>query len=207
MAIHTAPIRLLTADGVHLDGDLTAPEEPVAAAVVCHPHPLYGGDRHNPVVGAAVHALAERGVAALRFDFRGVGASGGTHGKGIDERLDVVAAVDALAEHSPGVPLWLVGYSFGSMVALSVVDDRIAGWVAIAPPLAAMGGRPAAADDPRPKHLLVAGHDQFSPPDATAALTGDWPATATSVLATADHFLAGHLAEVARLVVAAVTPA
>lgn len=205
MAIHTTPIRLLTSDGVHLDGDVTAPEAPVATAVVCHPHPLYGGDRHNPVVAAVVHALAERGVAALRFDFRGVGASGGVHGRGVDEQRDVVAAVDALAERWPELRPWLVGYSFGSVVALSVDDARVAGWVAVAPPLAAMGGRPAAADDQRSVHLVVAGHDQFSPPDATAALTADWAATTTEVLPSADHFLAGHLAEVARLVTAAVT--
>ncbi len=207
MAIHMESIRLLTSDGVGLDGDVAVPAGPRAGAVVCHPHPLYGGDRHNPVVTSVVGALADAGVVALRFDFRGVGASEGAHGGGVSEVHDVVAALDELVTRCPDLPIWLVGYSFGSIVALSVADVRAAGWVAIAPPLAAMGGRPAAADDPRPVHLIVAGHDQFSPPDTTASLTADWAATTTAVLPAADHFLAGHLADVAGRVTAAITVA
>ncbi len=208
MGHRTDPIHLLTSDGLRLDGDVTSPDDtPWAAAVVCHPHPLYGGDRHSPVVEAVVRGLAAAGIAALRFDFRGVGSSEGTHGRGVDEVHDVIAALDLLADRFRGVPLWLVGYSFGSVVALSVDDARAAGWIAIAPPLAAMGGRPAAADDPRPSHLIIAGHDQFSPPDATAPLTDGWVATAMEVLPTADHFLAGHLTDVAARVVGAITAA
>lgn len=207
MGHHTERIRLTTSDGLHLDGDLSAPDgpgAPSAAAVVCHPHPLYGGDRRNPVVGAAVRGLLDVGAATLTFDFRGVGASEGVHGRGVDEVHDVAAALDEIAMRFPGVPLWLGGYSFGSIMAMSVADQRVAGWIGIAPPLAAMGGRPAAADDPRPVHLLVSGHDQFSPPDATAALTEGWAATTTTVLPSADHFLAGHLDAVARFVATAV---
>ena len=86
-------VTLETTDGLALVADLALPDrDPWAGVVLAHPHPLYGGDRHSPVVAAAFAALADAGVAVLRFDFRGVGRSGGTHGGGIDERLDVAAA-------------------------------------------------------------------------------------------------------------------
>jgi alpha/beta superfamily hydrolase len=100
----------------------------------------------------------------------------------------VAAATDA--------PLWLAGYSFGAAVALDVAHPRIDGWLAVAPPLAVMPGPRIAGADHRPKHLLVPGHDQFSPPDATAEAVAEWRNTDTTVLPSADHFLAGHLAQV-----------
>ena len=115
-------LMLATSDGCSLDGDLSVPDGPVrAAAVICHPHPLYGGDRHNNVVDALFRALPPVGVAALRFDFRGVGRSTGKHGLGVDEGLDLVAALDELSSRWPALPLIAAGYSFGSMVALGAV--------------------------------------------------------------------------------------
>ena len=202
MAIETHPITLDTIDGLRLDGDLIASPGPHGAVVVCHPHPLYGGDRFNPVVDAVARAAAAHGWAAVRFDFRGVNESEGTHGGGIDERLDVAAAIDMVSMLTDG-PIWLIGYSFGAMVVLSVTHPRIDGWVAIAPPLAAMPGDVLAATDHRPKHVLVAGHDQFSPPEATLPLLATWENTTHAELGTADHFLAGHLGAVGEFVVAA----
>ena len=144
----TGPISLTAADGAVLAGDLARSAAPRAAAVLCHPHPAYGGDRHNMVVDALFRALPPTGVAALRFDFRGAGGG---------EQDDVLAALDRLAAEVPGVPLWLVGYSFGADVALGVDDPRAAGWVAVAPPLR-FGGTPAPArGDPRPALVLLAG--------------------------------------------------
>jgi len=196
------PLTLRTSDGLALDADLLRPVGDVGCAVViCHPHPRFGGDRHDAVVGAIAQACGQAGIAALRFDFRGVGRSEGTHGGGVAERLDVVAALDALTVELPGVQLQLVGYSFGAAVALDVDDGRVAGWVAVAPPLAVVPGEPAAARDRRPVHLLVPRHDQFTPPDVVDELVRGWVATTVTVVESADHFLAGHLASVAHLTV------
>jgi alpha/beta superfamily hydrolase len=197
MAMDTHEITLVTLDGLRLDGDLTVPvgEAPLAGVVLCHPHPRFGGDRHNAVVNALFTALGESGAAVLRFDFRGVNGSEGEHDDGIGERLDVAAAVDALAL-AIDAPIWIAGYSFGAAVGLDVAHPRIDGWLAVAPPLAVMPGARVAASDHRPKHLLIAGHDQFSPPEATTDATRDWRNTTSTVLGTADHFLAGHLGAV-----------
>src|SRR5271154_6797346 len=91
---------------------------PPLAAVVCHPHPLFGGTMHNKVVYQTAKTIHRFGLPVLRFNFRGVGLSEGTHDKGIGEKNDVVAAMDFLAEEFPGVPLLLAGFSFGSWVGL-----------------------------------------------------------------------------------------
>ena len=131
------PVTFTTADGCTLVGDLTIPSGVVhAAAVVCHPHPLYGGDRRNSVVDALFRALPEAGMAAVRFDFRGVGQSTGVHGEGAAEAADVAAAIDLLSGRcGTAVPMYLTGYSFGAAVALGVLDARVAGWVGVAAPL------------------------------------------------------------------------
>jgi uncharacterized protein len=202
MAIET--VEMTTWDGVRLAGDLAIHPGAALAAVVCHPHPLYGGDRHSPVVDAVFRALDDAQVMALRFDFRGAGDSEGTHGEGVDERLDVAAAIDLLSTCTDA-PVWVVGYSFGAAVGLDVVHPHVHGWVAIAPPLAMMSGERLAGRDHRPKHLVLAGHDQFGTPESVAGITSDWANTTTELLPSADHFLAGHLAAVNTVVVDALT--
>src|SRR5207302_861787 len=152
-----------------LHGEALLPRAPWAAAVMCHPHPLYGGDMYNNVVDAVVLALAAAGVATVRFDFRGVGRSEGEHGDGLTERLDVVAAIETISPFAGDGPLVVAGYSFGAAVALSVADPRLAGWYAVAPPLARAEptGLVAAADH-RPKLIEAPEHDQFTPPEVMA---------------------------------------
>jgi len=88
------------------------------------------------VPGILFLALPAAGVAALRFNFRGVGASEGSHGGGVAEQLDVAAAIDALTAALPaGTPIVLAGWSFGADVCLCVGDERVAGWFCAAPPL------------------------------------------------------------------------
>jgi alpha/beta superfamily hydrolase len=184
--------RLRTSDGVELAADLAPADEPWAGAVVCHPHPAYGGDRRHPVVERTFRALAGARVTALRFDFRQAG------GDGTGERLDVLAALDRVAAQvGPAVPLWLVGYSFGADVALSVDDGRVAGWVAVAPPLHVGGPPVPAGGDPRPALVVAAEHDQFSPPGRLRDATADWADAAVAVVPDADHFLAGAAGQVA----------
>lgn len=200
-AVNTSTLRLTTSDGCVLAADLAVPVGAIdAAALVCHPHPLYGGDRHNGVVDAVFQALPAHRVAALRFDFRGVGTSTGSHGGGVDEVADVVAAIDALHSLvSPDglpMPVFAVGYSFGSAVALRCLDERIRGWVAIAPPLAMLDV--SVGSDERPKFLLVPEHDQFTPPAAVTEATGRWRATEATVVPGADHFLGGRTRFVAQ---------
>jgi alpha/beta superfamily hydrolase len=167
---------------------------PRAAAVVCHPHPQYGGDMDNPVVTAIADALAADGIAALRFNFGGVGGSEGTHGGGPAEVQDVRAALDALSSEVPGVPLVLVGYSFGAWVgALAVAEGAKADQVVVVgPPLAFFDFSFARAI---PSLAVIAGdRDQFCP---VARLDASLPAT---IIPGADHFFAGRWDEVAAAV-------
>jgi alpha/beta superfamily hydrolase len=94
-----------------------------AACVFSHAHPLYGGTMHMKAVYQASKALARIGVASLRFNFRGVGSSRGTHDGGPGEMDDYRAALDFMADRYPGVPLWAAGFSFGSWVAWNVALD------------------------------------------------------------------------------------
>ncbi len=182
-----------------MSDDLVRPDGARAAAVLCHPHPAYGGDRHNPVIEALYRALPGVGVATLRFDFGpAAAASGGDEAA----RAEVVAALDRLAAEVGDVPLWLVGYSFGADVALAVDDPRHRGWVAVAPPMA-YGGPPAPGrGDARPALVLVPEHDRFSSPDAARAATAGWADATVEVIPMADHFLAGAAGIVADVVTA-----
>ncbi len=186
------PARLTTADGVSLVGDIDAPPDPIAAAVIAHPHPAYGGDRHNPVVATLFARLAAAGLVTLRFDFRGVGSSGGVSGGGTTEGADVTAALDLLEPF--GVPLVCVGYSFGADVVLALDDPRVVATVAVAPPLAVIPpGEMRAPRSGRPVLVLSPAHDQFRPPASAQRVVDDqgWATTRVEPVAMADHFLAG----------------
>jgi alpha/beta superfamily hydrolase len=204
-------LRLATVDGLSLEAETVVPPGAIGAVVLAHPHPLHGGSMRSLVTSELFRTLPERGLAVLRFNFRGVGDSEGSHGAGVDERLDLQAAIDALAAADPGsggtagggragVPLVVAGWSFGADVALTVIDERLAGWFLIAPPirivrLEAM----TAARDPRPKLLAVPEHDEFRPPASAREVTADWVNTRIEVVAGADHYFAGRTAKVADL--------
>ena len=115
------PVALDVRGGLRLEALLALPESPKAGLVVCHPHPLYRGDMENPVVVRVAEVAQGVGMATLRFNFRGVGASGGVHAGGEGEQDDVAAALAALAGRLPAEsPIGLAGYSFGAWVAARV---------------------------------------------------------------------------------------
>lgn len=109
----------------HLEANLREAEEPLrGAAVLCHPHPLYGGTMHTKAVFRTAQALNAVGIHALRFNFRGVGSSTGSYDEGVGEREDARTALDWLGDRFPDLPLVMGGFSFGSRIGLSVgVED------------------------------------------------------------------------------------
>jgi alpha/beta superfamily hydrolase len=196
-------MKLVTSDGVALEAETRATDDPIARVVLCHPHPQYGGTMRSIVISALFGALPQLGIACLRFNFRGVEGSAGEHGEGRDEPLDVLAALDAMcAMPAPRrVPVVVVGWSFGADMALSVADDRVAAWVGIAPPLRfrAFADYEAVADDARPKLLVLAANDEFRAPAEIEAEVASWANTRVEVIAGASHFFVGRTDKVVEL--------
>jgi alpha/beta superfamily hydrolase len=93
------------------------PESPRAVAVVAHPHPLFGGTMDNKVVTTVARAFIESGAATFRFNFRGVGATEGTHDEGPGETDDMLRVIEHAKAQLPGLPLQLAGFSFGGAIA------------------------------------------------------------------------------------------
>ncbi len=187
-------------DGLKLEGLLQLPgvAQPAAGVVVCHPHPLYGGDMWNDVVEQVCRELLARGIAALRFNFRGTGGSEGEHSGGAGERDDVWAALDLLRSR-PEIDrgrLGLAGYSFGAAVALN------AGPAAGVRALAAISAPPRMVDFTALQGfeiplLLVAGdQDEFAPAEQLRRLAiALGSRTQTVIVPGADHFWWGHSEE------------
>lgn len=197
------PLRLHTADGLSLEAEVHVPAEAVGAAVLCHPHPLHGGSMRSLVPSELFRTLPAEGIAVVRFNFRGVEGSEGAYGEARGEQLDVVAALEVLAERAPGVPVVTAGWSFGADTSLAVLDERLAGWFCIAPTLRILPLEEyVAALDPRPKLLAVPEHDEFNPPSRCGPLVEGWTATEVRVVPGADHYLVGRTAKVAAWLVA-----
>lgn len=185
-------VALETLDGVNLIADIASGPSPTVAAVIAHPHPMYGGDRHNHVVDSLWRSIAAQGGVAVRFDFRGAGSSGGRHDSGRAERLDVLAALDHVTKRHGHLDVWLVGYSFGAIIAADIDDERVAGWVLIAPPFNTPGDLesvPNCGISDRPTLILTPQHDEFCPPATIERLCGTWPATHREVIPWATHGL------------------
>ena len=188
-------LTLTSADGTVLEGEYRAAHDTeIAACVLCHPHPQYGGSMHSLVIGELFRELPAHGVTCLRFNFRGVEGSGGAWDEGRGERNDVVAALDALAARIPAdlEVIVLAGWSFGADMALSTDDPRVRAWLAIAPPLYYAAEPDAVGRDPRPKHLVLAERDQVRAPDDLRTATSEWSATTVEVVRGADHFFVGR---------------
>jgi alpha/beta superfamily hydrolase len=179
-------------------------EPPRLAAVVCHPHPLYGGTMHNKVVYQAAKTIHRFGLPVLRFNFRGAGLSEGTHDNGRAEQEDVSAALDFLAGEYLGAPLLLAGFSFGSWVGSLVGcrDSRVAELICLGLPVGSLGDRVFTYLQTcgKPKLLACGEFDAYGPPEKLLAMADTFPAdvkeqTRIVVIPGADHFFAGHLPE------------
>jgi len=178
---------------------LRAVNSPPAAAVVAHPHPLHGGTMHNSVVFHAERALHRLGLATLRFNFRGVGASAGAHDSGRGELEDLAACAGWLRERYPEAPLLLAGYSFGSWCALRLAarDPSIVGVIAIGLPVRVYGWEEI--DSLRCSLAVIQGaEDEFGSPGEVRELLLRAPLSSTlRVVEGAPHLFPGRAAEVA----------
>lgn len=171
---------------------------PRATVVIGHPHPLYGGDRHNHVVGALQRAAWSLGCNSIAPDFRGVGNSGGVHDEGDAERLDLAAACELADLLEIDVPVVAAGYSFGAAVALDLAHPLVVGWLAVAPPLSMLARGPVSSRNPRPKIIVSPEHDQFGDPDEVRALVETWENARQRVVASVDHFVLAGADEMCR---------
>jgi alpha/beta superfamily hydrolase len=182
---------LTTADGLRLDALWDAPDDPGAAIVFCHPHPLHGGSMRAPLVVKAAARLVELGFGVLRFDFRGVGGSEGHHDHGVGERLDIDSAWSELTERAPGLRRGIVGWSFGAATSLNWVVDRAVDtpWVGIAPPVTSdrTPDLPTGDTGRGRKAIVVGDRDQFVSPTELAAYAAEVGAE-LHVMPGSDHF-------------------
>jgi alpha/beta superfamily hydrolase len=184
-----------------LEATLRVPDiEPRAIVVIAHPLPTHGGEMRNPLVAAIARAAAEHGWYAFRFNFRSVGASEGSWTGGREEADDVGAAVAHARGIAPTLPIGLVGYSFGALMALRWVSSGgdVNALVLVGLPLRSVTGRdndvPPVADG---TFIVAAERDQFG---AAAELRERFPRARIAEVRGADHFFVGQRDEMARLV-------
>lgn len=191
-----------------LDTPATAPNEvrPGAVGVICHPHPLHGGTMTNKVVHTLAKAFNDVGAPAVRFNYRGVGASAGAYDEGNGETEDALAVLDWAAQRWPGTPLWLGGFSFGGAIAIraSVASSqgaRIARLVTVAPAI-----RRVSVDSstlPACPWLIVQGdRDELVDPADIQQWAQALPVEPRlSMLAGVEHFFHGRLNDLRTVVV------
>lgn len=189
----------LRVDGLVIEG-LLARAAGDRAAVVTHPHSLYGGDMYNPVVETVCRCYAAAGFSTLRFNFRGVGASQGTFENGCGEAVDVLAALDYLRES--GIrQIDLLGYSFGARViaGMEKLPEEVMSEIYIAPPVEFMdfsevGFRRAL------QLVLVGGDDEIGPPQLIKKLLPTWnPTTELRIIEGGDHFFSTSMHELSAI--------
>jgi hypothetical protein len=171
------------------------------AAVVCHPHPVYGGTLHNKVVFHAMKALNSFGFPVLRFNFRGTGLSEGEHANGVEEVEDVRTALDWL-EREYALPIIFAGFSFGAAVGLraSYADPRVPALIGLGLPVVAVENRNYDYEFLRtctkPKLFVSGSRDQYAPPGQLEALVTTFADPKKLVrIEAGDHFFEGRLRE------------
>lgn len=182
---------------------LSAPRGPVTGvAVICHPHPLFGGAMSNKVVYTLASCAQKAGLYALRFNFRGVGRSEGVHDHGDGETQDVLALVQWLRERVPHARLALMGFSFGAFVSLrAAASARPDVQVSIAPPFSKYVDHPLPPPPGCPWLVLHSTDDEVVDyADTLNILKGFEPPPRLVTLQGAGHFFHGRLGEIEQAV-------
>ena len=175
------------------------------AALVCHPHPLYGGTMHNKVVYHAMKALSSFGFPVLRFNFRGAGLSQGTHADGTEEIEDVRAALTWLKQEFR-LPIIFAGFSFGAAVGMKAAcpDADVRAIIALGTPISAAGrayGYDYLSQCAKPKLFVSGGNDEFGPTEKLEAVVAHAaPPKQLVIIPGVDHFFAGKVKEVQRVI-------
>jgi len=184
-----------------LEARLAVPPGARLGVVVSHPHPLYGGDMDNPVVARIVEVCAARGLATLRFNFRGAGLSHGEHDNGMGEVDDVRIALDWL-DHEFHLPLVFAGFSFGAAVGLRAAcpDARVTALISLGTPISPVDNRSYDYDYlktcTKPKLFVSGSRDQFATKARLEAMVSSLPEPKKLVIIpAADHFFEGRLRE------------
>jgi uncharacterized protein len=203
-------IEIRTEDGLRLEAVLRLPEGPVrGSAVLCHPHPRYGGSKDHPLLWAITAELSRCGLAVVAFNFRGVMGSEGAHDGGVGELDDARAAVSSAVART-GPPLLLLGWSFGANVALreAVADERVDALALVAVPLAwdrreqlpPLPSNETLAAYERPILLVAGDRDPFCPEGELRLLARKLADTRLLIARGADHYFAKREREAAEAI-------
>ena len=172
--------------------------QPPLAALVCHPHPLFGGTLHNKVVFQAAKSIDALGIPVLRFNFRGAGLSAGVHDRGLGERDDVQTALQFLITEFPGAPLLVAGFSFGSVVGLRVgcATPQVEALIGLGLPVN-NADVSYLLECPKPKFFVHGSNDEHGAIEKVRELIPSLPGeNRLVVIEGVDHFFAGKLDEV-----------
>jgi alpha/beta superfamily hydrolase len=171
------------------------------AVVVTHPHPLFGGDMYNTVVESIVQAYREKGYTTLRFNFRGVGQSEGSHDQGVGEQEDVRAAVAYLHGLGKGF-IDLAGYSFGAWVSVFGLKKftQAKRVIMVSPPVNFMDF--SSLDfSPKIRLVITGSEDDIAPPLMIKDMLPVWnPEAILTVVQGADHFYWGNTSEIKEII-------
>lgn len=203
----TRDLTIHSRDGLAIEAAFDSPDEPKAVLVLCHPHPQMGGTMNAPLLLAVRDEMVGRGWAVLRFNFRGIGDSGGVSSTGIDEVADAGGAADHVASELPGVPRAVAGWSFGAAVAvrLAATDPTLIGCAAIAPAVDEKPGITAGLPSPErlgvdvPLLVVYAANDRQVSPEACSAW-GESAGADVVRVAGANHFFWAKYEQLSKIV-------
>lgn len=210
-------VSLTTEDDLRLEARLLLPPDPVGAVVICHPHPLMNGSMSSSLIPVIQRRCGAAGLAALRFNFRGVRRSEGRFEGGLGEQRDVRAALEALRGRFPALPLAVAGWSFGSLVGLAASAGTDVRRVALVAPPVSVDAPERLPDPPAPERLadwdasvlaICGTLDPYSRPTDVQVwgekILGD--RFRVEVIDGADHRFAGQESDMADLVATHITP-